>query len=221
MSIARAQAKCVLFIAAILAALGAVAAPASAQTPTYTEGTHYARIATPVRTSDPAKIEVTELFWYGCGYCYMLQPALNQWSSRLPADVAFVRSPAIWRPAMRAQAQVYYTALALNKEDVIHKAAFDAIHVQRRRLNQQSEIEALFVRNGISADVFRKTSNSFGVGSAVQKAEWRTRSYGSQGTPEMIVNGKYRVNPQMAGSQTAMLQVVDFLIAKERAANAD
>ena len=38
-----------------------------------------------------------------------------------------------------------------------------------------------------------------------------------QGTPEVVVNGRYRVSASMAGSQEGMLQVANFLIEQERA----
>ena len=44
------------------------------------------------------------------------------------------------------------------------------------------------------------------------------RSARITGTPELMVNGKYRVSTRKAGSQANMLKVVEFLIEKERAA---
>ena len=45
----------------------------------------------------------------------------------------------------------------------------------------------------------------------VNQAKARMRGYRTQGTPEMIVNGKYRVNTRMAGGFEGMLHVAEFL----------
>jgi thiol:disulfide interchange protein DsbA len=50
------------------------------------------------------------------------------------------------------------------------------------------------------------------------KTDDLTKKYGVDGTPEFIVNGKYRVGPRSAGGYDKIFDVVDFLIAKERAA---
>ena len=68
----------------------------------------------------------------------------------------------------------------------------------------------------MDAETFKKTFASFGVESQVKLADSRARSYGVQGTPEIIVNGKYRIASSLAGSQSKMLEVASFLIEKER-----
>jgi thiol:disulfide interchange protein DsbA len=52
----------------------------------------------------------------------------------------------------------------------------------------------------------------------VNQAKARMRGYRTQGTPEMVINGKYRVSSRMSGGFEGMIKVSDFLIAKERAA---
>ena len=90
----------------------AVAGPGSAAE--IKEGKHYT-VLNPQRPVDAKdKIEVTEFFWYACGHCYNLEPILQKWIKKLPADVAFRRIPAVFpgrdgRPGNWAPlAQVYY-----------------------------------------------------------------------------------------------------------------
>ena len=99
----------------------------------------------------------------------------------------------------------------------LNQPLFEALNVQRKRLESEDEIAELFAANGVTDADFRKAFNSFGVQSKVKQADARQRSYKTTGTPEMIVNGKFRVSARLAGSPEAMLKVVDFLIAKERA----
>ena len=51
------------------------------------------------------------------------------------------------------------------------------------------------------------------------QAQAKSRAYGITGVPAMIVNGKYRVDGRMAGSNQGMLDVVDFLVEQERRSN--
>lgn len=184
----------------------------------YVEGTHYEVISTPIRTADPSKIEVTEFFWYGCGHCYNFEPMITQWKKSLAEDVDFVGSPAAWNKAMELHARAYYSAQVMGVLDTMHMAIFQAMNVDRQRLGSEDEIAALFAANGVDEEEFRKTFNSFGVTSQARQANARARSAKITGTPELMVNGKYRIDTRKAGSQANMLKIADYLIAKERAA---
>jgi thiol:disulfide interchange protein DsbA len=188
-----------------------------AQPALYVEGTHYEVIEKPVRTADPNKIEVTEVFWYGCPHCYAFEPLINSWAEKLPSDVAFVRSPGIWSAAMEVHAQIYYVGEALGALDKVHSAAFDAIHQKGNYLEDGEAVKALFVAQGVSAEDFDKTWDSFAMTSAVKKAATRMRDYGVSSVPCLIVNGKYLITiNDSVTTQADMLKVVDFLVGKER-----
>lgn len=183
----------------------------------YVEGTDYDLITPAIRTANPDKIEVTEFFWYGCGHCYSFEPLIGQWKKTLAEDVYFQGSPAMWNKPMELHAQAYYTAQALGVLDTMSQVLFQAMNVDGKRLTSQSDIEALFTANGVSAEDFNKAFTSFGVGSQVRQANARARSAKITGTPSMMVNGKYHISTRKSGSQADMLKVVDYLIAKERA----
>lgn len=202
-----------LALLALLLPLSLHAAPPAA----FVEGTHYMRLPEPVRTADPARIEVVEVFWYGCVHCFHFDPLLAKWQSTLAKDVDFHRSPAMWNKPMAIHAQAFYAAQALGILDKMHDPLFRALNVDRKRLDTEDELAAFFAANGgVSEEAFRKAFNSFGVQASVKQADARARSYRVSGTPEVIVNGKYSVSARTAGSPEAMIQVMDFLIAKER-----
>lgn len=184
----------------------------------YVAGTDYDLISPPVRAVDPDKIEVAEFFWYGCGHCYSFEPLLEAWQKTLPDDVSFRGVPAIWRENMELHARAYYAAEALGVLDTMHPVIFQAMNVDRKQLASQAEIAALFTANGVSEADFNKAFNSFGVGSLASQAAATAKSAKLQGTPALMVNGKYMVSGRKSGSQADMLKVVDFLIAQERAA---
>ncbi|CAA0104928.1 Thiol:disulfide interchange protein DsbA [Zhongshania aliphaticivorans] len=203
------------------AAKTAQPAASSVQTPPVTDakdGEGFIRIAQPVRTSNPDKIEVVEVFWYGCSHCYNFDPMLEVWQRNTAADVEFHRSPAMWNDLMVVHAKAYYTALALGVLDKVHEPIFKAINLDRNMLRDADALASLFVEHtGIDEATFRKTFDSFGVNSQVKQADARARAYGIAGTPELIVNGKYRITGRSAGGRREMLQVAEELIAIERA----
>lgn len=204
-----------LFTLALLPLFSCHAEDAPA-TEAFVAGKHYEVLATPVRTADPDKIEVAEFFWYGCPHCYHFEPSITAWLKTKADDVDFVPVPAIWHADMALHAKMFYTAQQLNKMSELHDAFFTAMQVGKMKLNTQDDIQKMFVERGISADEFNKTFNSFGTDSMVKQALAKANGSKISGTPEMVVNGKYRVSAKLAGSQPGMLKVVDFLIEKER-----
>jgi thiol:disulfide interchange protein DsbA len=184
----------------------------------YQAGVDYDLITPSLRARGTGKIEVVEFFAYSCGHCYNFEPALQQWKKGLADDVALLPTPAVWSAAMEPHARAFFTAQALGVLDTMHGVLFAAMHVDNKRLASEAEIRALFVANGVSAEDFNKTFNSFGVGSQVRQAQALAKSARVTGTPEIMVAGKYRVTARKAAGQGNMLKIADFLIEQERAA---
>lgn len=188
--------------------------PSSAEK--YIAGKDYVVLDKPVKTSDSSKIEVTEVFWYGCPHCNQLRPVFDHWKKQRADDVIIQHSPAMWNKNMVTHARLFYTAKALGKLDLAHKDIFDAMHIQRKKLLNSKEMYPIFAKYDVTEEDFEKTFKSFGVNSQIQQADARARSYGISGTPEVIVNGKYRISSRTADSHARMLKVAEFLIEKER-----
>ena len=188
-----------------------------AQIEKYVAGTHYTELKAPVNTNDSSKVEVLEAFWYGCSHCFRFEPLLANWEATMPEDVDFVRFPAMWNALMEVHAQVYYTAEAMDALDIVHEPVFNAINIEGNRLQNENQIGALFAKYGISEDDFGKAFNSFTVRTKVNQAKQRMQAYEIRSTPNMIVNGKYLVTTgETVRTQADMLEVVDFLVEKER-----
>ena len=180
------------------------------------EGEHYDIVSPVLRTSNTEKIEVMEFFWFGCGHCYTFEPLLAAWKKTLADDVVFKGSPAIWNSTMEIHAKVFYTAEVLGISEKINPVIFRAINQDRRPLTAESDIATLFESSGVLRSDFFDAFNSFGVGSQVRQASSRARSAKITGTPEIVINGKYRISTRKAGNQTNMLKIADYLIEKER-----
>jgi thiol:disulfide interchange protein DsbA len=193
--------------------------PASS-TPTsarFKEGTHYHKIVPAQPTSvGPGKVEVTEVFWYGCGHCFSLDPAIESWRNKSkPANVEFVRVPAMWNDMLRMHARIFYTAELLGKLEQLHTPIFREIHTKGNALNTVEKITALFRENGVSTDEFQKAFSSFAVESKLQRADFLNRRYQIDSVPMMIVNGKYKTDLGMAGGEPQLFQLIGELAASE------
>lgn len=191
-----------------------------AQTEKYQQGVHYEVLPQTIRTVNADKIEVNEVFSYTCGHCFNFEAVLHPWSEQLADDVDFQQTPAVWQPALEPYARAYYSAVMLKALDKVHMPIFEAIHVKREAVRTEADFAAIFAAQGIDGGKFTKAYNSFGMSSMVNQAKARVRGYRVQGTPEIIVNGKYRVSTRQAGGFEGMLSVADFLIEKERSAAA-
>jgi len=186
------------------------------------EGFEYNLVSPAMTTSDPAKVEVVEMFWYGCPHCNDFEPTLNKWLKTKPDNVNFVRIPAIFRESWIPHARAYYTAEALGVVDKTHSAFFEAVHKERRRLATKKDIAAFFVSHGVKQADFDQAWDSFVVQSRVKRAITLTRRAGIKGVPAMLVNGKYRtsateasINNPGGASNDDMINVVNFLVSKE------
>ena len=183
----------------------------------YSEGKHFRRMTTSQGTSSsPDKIEVAEVFWYGCPHCFNFDPVLKTWSQDLPADVTFIKIPVIWNPTNQVHARLMYTAEALDVMDEAHEAIFKAIHQDGNMLTDESDMISLFAEFDIDEETFKETYKSFGVTSAVKRAENLTRRYGIRSVPVLVINGKYATDGTDIKTFGDMIDVTDELVERER-----
>ena len=181
-------------------------------------GKQYVELSSPVPVAQPGKIEVVELFWYGCPHSYAFEPTINPWVEKLPQDVHFVRIPAMFGGLWNIHGQLFLTLESMGVEPKVHGAIFEAIHKEGKRLSTPEEMADFLAAHGIDKDSFLKAYNSFAVKSQMEKAKKLAMAYQISGVPVMIVNGKYRFDLGTAGGPQGTLAVADYLITKERAA---
>ena len=184
----------------------------------YIEGEHYVVLDTPVATRDSSKVEVVEMFSYGCPHCYEFEPLVKGWGKSQSDDVDFWFFPAIWNKSMNLYARAFYTANELNVSDKIHMPLFKAIVIENKSIRDEIDLANFFADFGVSTEKFKIVFNSAKVKELADEAEARVREYKPVGVPEIVVNGKYRVDRMRAGGMTEMLAVTEYLVNKERAA---
>jgi len=179
-----------LFIAVLFAAFVSNVAIASID-----EGIEYKLVSPAQPTITKNKIEIVEVFWYGCSHCFNFEPLLNKWLAKKPDNVVFYRVP--------VHARGFYTAKSLglfeNNKTAFHDAFFDEVHKHKKRLKTKKALQTFFARFGISAEDFNNTFDSFAVNTKVNRAIALSKRYQIEGVPTLIINGKYRVDGPMAG----------------------
>ena len=157
-----------------------------AQAEEYVAGRHYEILDSPSVTRDPSKVEVVEVFWFGCNHCYALESYILPWKKTLPKDVDYWKSHATWNPTLKIHARLFYSAKALGIEDQIVPGAFTAIQREGRFLTGNSELEYFFKGFGVEKEKYLSVSNSFGVNNAVKQADNRMRQWTITGVPTLI-----------------------------------
>ena len=177
----------------------------------------YDAIKPPQPTETPGKVEVVEVFSYACPHCFTFLPTMEHYEETKPDYVELRRMPAIFRDSWVPLARAYYTAELLGVIDRVHRPIFEAIHVRNEPLQDRDTLMKFFEKHGVSNEDFNKTYDSFAVESLVRKAQVMQQRYRVRGTPSVIVNGKYRVSGNLAGSPEEMILVVGALAERENA----
>jgi thiol:disulfide interchange protein DsbA len=204
-------------LAAAALALVSMSACAQAGAEPYQSGTHYFPIDPPQPTSAGDKVEVVEIFSYACIHCAHFEPHVQAWKSKMPANAAFSYLPAIFNPSWETMARAYYAGEVLGIADKAHQDLFDGIHV-RRDVRNLEDIAKIYAKHGKTEQQFLDATKSFAVEMKVNRAKQMVPRYGVDGTPTVVVAGKYRVTGGSAGGLDKVFDVVNFLVAKEAAA---
>lgn len=169
--------------------------------------------AQPVSTK---KIEVIEFFFYECPHCFHLHNEMMGWEKTMPRDVALTFIPTIFRDSTEPLARTFYALQGIGKIKQLDDAIYQAIHVQNVELYDLDSISAFVGKHGVDTATFKAAYNSFTVNSRVMRAKQLIRRYGINGTPTLIVDGKYVITGL---EPIDALRVLDEIIIKVRKAH--
>lgn len=186
-----------------------------------TSAQNLAQFYKPIRPVQPTqvedgKIEVVEIFWYGCPHCYSFEPYVDNWLKTKADDIEFRRIPGIFSDKWMPHAKAYYTAMKMGVLDKIHQPLFEALHRQKKRIYNDKEIKEFFIQQGIDGNEFSRVYNSNEINIKVRQAFIMGKKYGVTGVPSVVVNGKYLTSGTLARSFDNLLKVIDQLADKER-----
>ena len=197
----------------VAAALGPVALRLRAQN---AAAAPYTTLRGALPVENPAKIEIAEFFWYGCPHCYNLEPVIEAWLPKLPADAYFRRIPAVFNERWGHDAAIYYSFESLGVLAKLHRPFFDAIHRDRLKTDNPAALGEWLAKQGLDAQKFEATIKSFGVQSKTKRAAQLTASSQIDGTPALMVQGRYTISTEQGRSREGMLATADQLIPAVR-----
>jgi len=219
----------------ILFALAALVATSSVQAQAWTAGVHYSVIPTQ-RTNVPAgKVEVLEVFSYGCPACNSFRPVMKRLKAALPPNAQITYLPASWIAAENWPVfqRAYLTAASMGLAEKAHEAMYDAIWTTgelgitdpatrrpKSKLPSIEDIARFYQRvTGVKADAFVAASKSFSVDLKSRQADSQISAMQVPSTPTLVVAGKYRLNNDNLSTDN-MIALINFLVAKESGAAA-
>lgn len=182
-------------------------------------GKDFDRTAQAIANENPNKIEVIELFWYGCGHCHNMEAPLNAWVKKLPADVSFKRVPGLPNQSWAPMAKTYYALETLGLLEKLHTPLFEAIHKQKalNPTDEKAAIDWVTKQSGLDKIKVEDAFNSFSTNANLKRAANIFRASGATGVPSLVINGQYITSSTMAGNNDLALKTADYIITNIRA----
>lgn len=181
-------------------------------------GTEFDAVAQPIPTENAAKIEVMEIFWYGCPHCYHMEEPLSAWVKKLPKDVYFKRMPGLPNASWAPMAKAFYAMDALGVSEKLHTPLFEAIH-KSKTLNPTDETATIVwvtQQSGLDKLKVEQAFKSFSTNTNLNRAAQIFRASGATGVPTLVINGKYITSATQAGGNEQALKVADYIIGNVR-----
>ncbi len=199
----------------------------------WVEGRHFTTLPRGVPAENRVgKIEVAEVFSYGCIHCFRFKEEIAKLQAALPADAYMSYVHASFQPAEAwpMYQRAWYTAQAMGIGMANHEKMFDAVWTTRevslldpttglvRRPLPTIEEAARFYAGaaGVKAADFLKIANSPEINAQVKRADALIESWRVPGTPSLVVNGRYLVNNDSVTNWNDVRAIVLFLVGTER-----
>lgn len=184
----------------------------------FSAGQHYFPITPAVpSTAKAGQVEVVEAFSYACIHCAHFNPSVESWKKTKPAAAKLVLLPVVFNPSWEALARAFYAAEALGVLERTHAKMFNAIFVEKKQFRSLEDIAKWYASQGVDEAKFLATAKSFGVNAKIKRSTDLVQRYKVDGTPSVVVAGKYRITGASAGNYETLWEIVDFLVAKELA----
>ena len=179
------------------------------------EGRDFQRLAQAIAMPE-GKIEVVEFFGYWCPHCNAFEPTLDAWAKKLPPQVLFRRMPIAFNPAQEPAQRLYFALEALDLVDSLHRKVFNWLHVERKRLNNDADVQTFAQASGADATKIVEAMKSFSAATKMRQARQLSEAYRIEGVPTLGIHGRWLTSPSIAGTPERALATADALIAQLR-----
>ncbi|MFK2902754.1 thiol:disulfide interchange protein DsbA/DsbL [Dyella ginsengisoli] len=209
--------------------------PAFVEDPKWVEGKNYFRIepAQP-KVSNTDKVEVAEVFSYACPSCNNFHPMVDQLAKSLPSYAVMAYLPVSFIPQENFPMfqRAYLTAQALGVAEKANGAMYDAVWKSKELSSERADGQGLkpmsdlpkiedaakvYAKFGVDPKEFVAVANSFSINTQAKRADQLVKAYGVEGTPTIVIDGKYRIDGPSAGGYAQMVELAKYLAAKEAA----
>ncbi len=194
-------------------ALAFIALPSAAQQPQ--RDADY-RLISPQPVATGERVEVLEFFFYACPYCNELEPLLERWRKRKPADVVFRRVPVVRHDSWMPLAKTYYTLEAMGETERLHAAVYHGVHVDDLALSQEKFLTEWVEKQGLERDQFMAIYRSDAIREKVELSRRMTVDYEIKATPTLVVDGRFLTSSGMTDGVPRVIPVLDGLISLAR-----
>lgn len=206
------------FFAVFMLAFGALTMGNTALADAPKQGEQFDVVAQPISTENPAKIEVLEIFWYGCIHCYQMEAPLNAWVKKLPGDVYLKRMPGLPNPSWAPMAKAFYAMETLGVAEKLHTPLFEAVHKQKtlNPTDEKAAIDWVTKQSGLDKLKVEQAFKSFTINTSLNRAAITFRNSGATGVPSLVIDGKYITSSTMSGGNEQALKTADYIIDNVR-----
>ncbi len=160
----------------------------------------------PIETGE--KIEVIDFFFYGCQYCNDLLPRLERWRRGMPADVVMRHIPVVRHDSWVPLAKTYFTLEAMGEVERLHPAVFHSYHVEDLYMSQEKVIAEWAGKQGLDREKFMAIYRSDETRQKVERARKQTMEYEIQGTPSLVVDGRFLTD----GASAKTIEILDRMV---------
>ncbi|WP_022941497.1 thiol:disulfide interchange protein DsbA/DsbL [Psychromonas hadalis] len=192
---------------------GLILLPLAVQATDFKEGKHY-EVVKQTATSTP---EVLEFFSFFCPHCMKFEPLMVQLQAKLGDDVKIRKNHVnfLGKEMGPQLTQALAAAQLLEVEDKVSSLIFDQIHTQRKPINGEAGILAIFEKAGISNAEAQGAIASFPASGLASQMKRNTETFKIRGVPALIINGKYQVITNSVTSTDEFIELVVFLTEKK------
>lgn len=180
------------------------------------EGEDYVVLGKPLPQLEKDKIEVAEFFGYFCVHCYKLEPVLQKHTKSWPKDTYLRPIHVVWQPEMTGMARI---SAAVNSSGMKYQAnmpVFTAIYKENIPLYDPAVFRKWAgEQKSFDGKKLLAAYDSFANPSQAEQMAKLTEEFNIDGTPTIIIDGKYRM--MFKGDDwNASMAKVEEMIAKVR-----
>lgn len=180
------------------------------------EGTDYTVLKQSIPQQHNDKVEVLEFFSYSCVHCYALDPIILKQSKTFAKDTYLRSEHVVWAPSYFNLARIAAAVNATGTRYQANPIIFNAMFRQQIDLSNPSTFKSWAAKQtGFDGKKVLEAYNSANSTAQAKYMQALSKKYNINGTPTVIVGGKYKLEFPQGDFQQGMKTLND-LIAKVR-----